>query len=88
MRWVSKVPRAAGHPAIWRAMKPTEPVASGRWFVGRFLDASSVVVRRWGPAWVSQRSLLGRELGVWILAALWLTVPVAMALKCIRRFFW
>lgn len=88
MRWVSKARRSVGHVAIWRAMKPIEPVASGRWFVGRFLDASSVVVKVWGPTWASQRSLFGRELGVWMLAAFWLTVPLAMALKCIHRLLW
>jgi hypothetical protein len=47
------------------------------WFWSTFLSASEGVIRRWGPTWTSWR-VAGHPIGVWILAALWLAVPVAV----------
>jgi hypothetical protein len=69
------------HAALWRLVAPRDRPAGGAWFLSRFLDASSVVVRRWGPCWAKRHQVLGRDLGAWLLAALWLGVPVVMALR-------
>ena len=71
--------------ALWRVVRPAAVIPVSRWFVTQFLDASAVVVRRWGPAWSSRHQLLGRELGVWILTAVWLAGPMALALRLLRR---
>jgi hypothetical protein len=71
--------------ALWRAVRPAAVIPVGRWFATRFLDASAVVVRRWGPAWSSRHHFLGRELGVWILTAVWLAGPMGLALRLLRR---
>ena len=76
--------RAERH-ALWRVVRPAAVIPVGRWFATRFLDASAVVVRRWGPAWSSRHRLLGRELGVWILTAVWLAGPMGLALRLLRR---
>jgi hypothetical protein len=88
MRWIGKALHLGEHAALWRVVRPARPIAGGGWFLGRFLDASSVVARRWDPTWASRHRIFGCEVGAWILAVFWLTVPLALALKCLRRLFW
>jgi len=71
--------------ALWRVVGPAATIPDGRWFATRFLDASAVVVRRWGPAWSSRHRVLGREIGVWVLTAVWLAGPIPFALSFLRR---
>jgi hypothetical protein len=87
IRWIGRAVRFGDHAAIWRAARPRRPEAGAGWFACRFLDASSVVVRRWGPSWVRRRCLFGREIGAWILALAWLGIPLAMALRTARSVF-
>ena len=75
----------AERQSLWRVVRPAAVIPLGRWFATRFLDASAVAVRRWGPTWSSRYRLLGRELGVWILMAVWLAGPIALALRFLRR---
>ena len=76
--------RAERH-ALWRVVRPAAVIPVGRWFVTHFLDASAIVVRLWGPAWSSRHHFLGRELGVWILTAVWLAGPILVVLRFLRR---
>ena len=57
IRWLASVFRFGDHAAIWRAALPTRPTTGVSWFLGRFLDAGSVAVRRWGPRWAAGHSL-------------------------------
>jgi len=84
LRMVS-ISHRAERRALWRVITPAAVIPVGRWFATRFLDASAVVVRRWGPAWSSRHDLLDRELGVWILTAVWLAGPVGLVLRLVRR---
>lgn len=85
--WIGRTLRFGDHAAIWRAALPRRPAADTSWFVGRFLDASSVVVRRWGPSWARRHHVLGREIGAWILALIWLGTPLVMAFRAARSLF-
>jgi hypothetical protein len=87
IRWLGRAVRFGDHAAIWRAARPRQPAAGAGWFLGRFLDASSVVVRRWGPSWARRRHVFGREIGAWILALVWLGIPLALALRAARSLF-
>ena len=77
--------RFGDHAAIWRASRPHRPPAGASWFVGRFLNASSVISGRWGPRWATRYRLLGHDIGAWILAVLWLGVPLALLLRAAGR---
>jgi hypothetical protein len=85
MSWLGRALRFGDHAALWRLVAPRGRPAGGAWFLSRFLDASSVVVRRWGPRWGRRHRVLGRELGAWLLAVLWLGVPVVMVVRAARR---
>ena len=87
IQWLASVFRFGDHAAIWRAALPTRPATGAGWFLGRFLDAGSVAVRRWGPRWAAGHSLLGREIGAWILLLLWLVGPIALCLRVAARFY-
>jgi hypothetical protein len=86
-RWIGRAVRFGDHAAIWRAVRPPRPAAGAGWFVTRFLDAGCIVVRRWGPSWARSRRLLGREVGAWILAVVWLGIPLAIAVSAGRSLF-
>lgn len=47
----------------------------GRWFWVRFLDRAAVLARARGPRW-SRTTIAGCPLGAWVLATLWLGVPL------------
>jgi len=87
IRWLAGVFRFGDHAAIWRAALPAPPATGAGWFLGRFLDASSVAVRRWGPRWSANRRLLGREIGTWILVLLWLGAPLGLAIQTAHGFW-
>jgi hypothetical protein len=86
MRWLGRVLRFGDHAAVWRAVNPRQPPAGGLWFLGRFMGASSVVVRKWGPSWAIRHRILGYELGTWMFAVAWLGVPMAAAIRAVWRF--
>jgi hypothetical protein len=87
MCWLGKAFGFGGKTAIFRAVKLRRPVAGPTWFLSRFVDASSIAVRRWGPGWARSPQLLGREVGVWILTATWLAVPLATLLPLLHAIF-
>jgi hypothetical protein len=45
------------------------------WFWSRFASAAEAVVNSWGPRW-ARRRLVGRSIGVWVLTAAWMTIPL------------
>jgi hypothetical protein len=85
IRWIGRVLRFGDHAAIWRAALPGRPATGPRWFLARFLDASAVAVRHWGPRWAVERRLLGREVGTWLLALAWLGLPSAALVRAAWR---
>jgi hypothetical protein len=82
---MGSISHRAERRALWRVVRPAAVIPVGRWFATHFLDASALVVRRWGPAWSSRHYFLGRELGVWVLTAVWLAGPMGLALRLLRR---
>jgi hypothetical protein len=85
MKWVSKALQFGGKGALIRAASFARPPVGPRWFVARFLDASSRTVHRWGPRWAARHRLLGRELGSWILLFVWLVAPIWALVRMIQR---
>ncbi len=55
------------------------------WFVGTFLTAASKVVERWGPRW-SRKRVCGHSIGTWLLAMVWLAIPLGLALPMMLRY--
>lgn len=49
------------------------------WFWARFTEASETIIMTWGPRWAKRRAA-GRPLGVWLLGAVWLAIPVVVIL--------
>jgi hypothetical protein len=88
IRWIGKVLRFGDHAAIWRAARPQAPSATAVWFVRRFLSASSIVTRRWGPRWATRHSSFGYDAGTWILAIIWMGLPLVCFLVTGWRLFW
>lgn len=86
-RWVRKALRFGDHGAIWRASRPHVSAPGAAWFGKRFLTASSIVVRRWGPRWAVGRRVFGHEIGAWLLAMAWVGVPVALLARATWRLF-
>jgi hypothetical protein len=86
-RWMSKVTQFGNHSAIWRATRPTSLPAGLMWFASRFLTASSIVVRRWGPRWSMRHRVLGHEIGAWMLAVAWAGLPLTLLLRSVFRTF-
>jgi hypothetical protein len=87
IRWFAKALRFGDHAAIWRSARPRSSSPGAAWFARRFLAASSIVVRRWGPRWATRRRVLGHEIGSWILALLWIGVPFALLVRATWRLF-
>jgi hypothetical protein len=85
IRWIGRVLRFGNQAAIWRTALPGRPAAGAPWFLSRFLDASSIAVRRWGPRWAAKRRLLGREIGTWILVVIWLGVPLVLSVRAAQN---
>ena len=82
---VGKAVGFGGKAALLRAAWPVRSFTGASWFVGRFLDASALVVRHWGPAWARRRLAFGRELGVWFLVASWLGAPIYVLVRIVHR---
>lgn len=82
---VGKAVGFGGKAALLRAAWPVRSFASASWFVERFLDASALVVRHWGPGWARGRIIFGRELGVWVLVASWLAAPILLLVRIVHR---
>lgn len=87
IRWVGKALRFGDHAGIWHAARPRISPPCAAWFGNRFLRASSIVVRRWGPRWAVRRRVFGHEIGAWILALAWVGVPVALLVNATWRLF-
>jgi hypothetical protein len=85
--WLKRALRFGDHASIWRAARPGKSPAGATWFASRFLRASSIVVRRWGPRWAAGRRILGHHIGAWILALLWIGLPSALLLRATLRLF-
>lgn len=81
MPWLGRAVRFDDHAAIWRATKPSVSPVGAAWFVSRFLAASSIVVRRWGPWWLTRWRVLGYDVGAWLLASAWLAAPAALLVR-------
>lgn len=72
-----------GNPALRRIFRPGTHAAildqsvissttKACW--ATFADSAQILVMRWGPAWIRRR-VLGRPIGVWLAAVLWLLSP-------------
>jgi len=68
--------RGRPHRAIWAFVRGDRRIEA-RWFWSRFLDAATIVGSRraWG---VGRARVFGRPLAAWLLAALWLAVPLLL----------
>jgi len=75
--------RTRPHRALWRLLPSGGPRIG--WFWSRFLEAASVVVVRWAPRSLADRTLLGRPAGVWLLVVAWAMVPVWLMLGVARH---
>lgn len=73
--------RTGDRVTIWRATRPAIGSSHAAWFLERFLSSSTILVRKRGPSWASQRFLLGREVGTWILVVVWIGLPVAIVAR-------
>ena len=88
IRQIGKALRLGDHAALWRATRFEKPPVGVVWFIGRFLNASSIVARRWGPRWATGYRFLGYEIGAWILATAWVGIPLASLVRAVRRLHW
>jgi len=68
---------------VWRKLGVGQELPSVQWFGGRFLQAATVVVDRWGPRWTRKRIVSQTPVGAWLLLALWLGLPMLLL-----KWFW
>lgn len=81
--WLTRAAGVGTASMVWRKVKAEHQLPAVGWFGGRFLNAATVVVERWGPGWARKRVLGMAPLGAWILLALWLGLPL-MILSSVR----
>ena len=79
--WLARVMGVGTASMVWRKVRADQQMPVVGWFGGRFLNAATVVVEKWGPGWARRRVLGSAPVGAWILLALWLGLPGVVLAK-------